>query len=259
MKCQKPVGYYREARSRFQRNLARPLCEKITNARRLIHEQYLKFRDKLVLASSFGKDSTVLLHLALKVYPDIRVIFNNTGVEFKETLDHRDLLVEMWNINFIEIKPPRTFFDIAREHGLPGESRWGQTREPKCCQLLKTKPMRDWILENDAEAILVGILGSESEARLFASLRDGQVYYAKSFWKCWKIHPLLYWTEDDIWEYHSRHNLPINKAYEKYNIKRTGCAPCTNHREWERQVREWNPGLYKVIQRMKGQAILEVE
>lgn len=259
MKCQKPEGYYREARSRFEKEIRATLCKKETDARHLLYDQHRKFGDKMVLASSFGKDSTVLLHQALKVNPDIRVVFNNTGVEFKESLDHRDLLVDLWNINLIEIKPPRTFFNIAREYGLPDQSRWGQTREPKCCQILKTKPMRDWIIENGAEAIIVGILGSESYARLFASLRDGQIYYAKSFWKCWKVHPLLYWTEDDIWEYHERHELPINAAYEKYNIKRTGCAPCTNHKEWERQVREWNPKLYKIIQEMRGQALLDVE
>jgi len=257
-KCTKPDGYYREKRSEFNEEVEAPLCEKITDARRLIHAQHMRFRDGMVLASSFGKDSTVMMHLALQVNPEMRVIFNNTGVEFKESLEQRDLLMEMWGFNLIEIKPPRTFFNIAREYGLPNQSRWGQTREPKCCQILKTRPMRDWVRENGAEAILVGILGSESEARLFASLRDGQVYYAKSFWKCWKVHPLLFWTEEDIWEYHDRHNLPRNRAYEKYNIRRTGCAPCTNHKEWERQVREWNPKLYKIIQEMRGQQLLEV-
>lgn len=255
--CDRTKEWYQHRRKEFFSERDAPLCDKVRKALRLIHEQHMRFQDRMVLASSFGKDSTVLMHLTLQMVPDIKIIFNNTGVEFKETLDHRDLLRDLYDFEYIEIKPPRTFFDIAREYGLPGETR-SKTREPKCCQLLKTKPMRDWIRENNVEAIIVGILGSESYMREFAAVRDGQVYFAKSFWDCWKVHPLLYWTEQDVWDYHERYKLPINKAYEKYQITRTGCAPCTNHKLWERQVREWNPSLYKIIQRMKGQAVLDL-
>lgn len=59
------------------------------------------------LACSFGKDSTVLLHLARHVDSNILVIFSNTGVEMPETLRFRDFLVKEWNLNYIELKPKK--------------------------------------------------------------------------------------------------------------------------------------------------------
>lgn len=237
--------------------MAKPLCEKISLARQLISKVNHQFGDKIALGCSFGKDSMTMLHLTHQINPNVSVVFCNTGIEFKETLEHRDLMVKKWNLNYHEVKPETTAFAVWRKYGIPGTTRT-KTREPKCCWLLKVKPMIKWVRENETEAIMVGILGPESEMRQFAAVRDGQLYYAKSVWKCWKVHPLLYWVEEDILEYHKRYEIPMNRAYEKFNIHRTGCAPCTNHIGWERQVREWNPKVYKIIQRMRGQTLLDV-
>lgn len=250
--------WYQNARKEFYKEVERPLSEKIPLALQFIAEATSRFGDKMALACSFGKDSMTMLHLTRQIAPDINVAFCNTGIEFKETLEHRDLIVKEWSLNYHEVKPETTAFAVWRKYGIPGTTRT-KTREPKCCWELKVKPMIKWVRKHNAEAIMVGILGPESEMRQFAAVRDGQLYYAKSLWKCWKVHPLLYWVEEDILEYHEQHEIPLNRAYAKYDIHRTGCAPCTNHPNWERQVREWNPGLYKIIQRMKGQTLLEVE
>lgn len=238
-----------ERREKFDKLVARPLECKIRESKLLLHRQFLKLGNGMVASSSFGKDSTVLVHLAIQINPRIRVVFNNTRTEFKETLEQRDWMVKRFNLNFIEIKPEMAFMQIWKEYGVPGRSRT-KTREPKCCQILKTRPMKKYCKENDVTGIIVGILGTESEMRRFVALRDGPEYYAKSYWKLWKIHPLLYWTIDDIWEYHDKYMLRKNKAYDRYDIHRTGCAPCTNHPDWERQVKAWNPAIYKRIKEM---------
>ncbi len=57
------------------------------------------------MSTSFGVESAVLLHLVTQVKPDIPVLFTNTGFHFKQTLDHRDLLVKRLKLNLRELKP----------------------------------------------------------------------------------------------------------------------------------------------------------
>jgi len=50
---------------------------------------------------SGGKCSTVVLHMALKIKPDILVIFNDTGVEFPETYAYVNKMAKEWNLNLL--------------------------------------------------------------------------------------------------------------------------------------------------------------
>ena len=64
--------------------------------------------DKLVLASSMGADSAVLLHLVSQVNKDMPILFLDTEKHFRETLHYRDMLIEDLGLtNFINITPER--------------------------------------------------------------------------------------------------------------------------------------------------------
>lgn len=70
--------------------------------------------DNVCVAFSGGKDSTVLLHLVRKLYPNIRAVFSDTGLEYPEI---REFVKSVPNVDWV--KPKQTFKEITIEHGYP--------------------------------------------------------------------------------------------------------------------------------------------
>ena len=74
--------------------------------------------DKIVVAWSGGKDSTLIFWLVRQINPDITVVFNNTGVELPETIKFIRRMTAEWNINLIETKPYlKNFWQCVKEYG----------------------------------------------------------------------------------------------------------------------------------------------
>ncbi|KKL11084.1 hypothetical protein LCGC14_2549330, partial [marine sediment metagenome] len=71
----------------------------------LIKQSIKRHSPHIAVACSFGKDSITVLHMALKYDPNIKVIFENTGVEFPETLQYKERMKKEWNLNLYETKP----------------------------------------------------------------------------------------------------------------------------------------------------------
>src|SRR5580658_5977936 len=67
-----------------------------------------RFGEGLVIGSSFGKDSLVIMDLARQLRPDIPVLFLETGYHFPETLQFRDQLRNESHINIVDVLPDRT-------------------------------------------------------------------------------------------------------------------------------------------------------
>lgn len=63
---------------------ALPLDLKILKTKNRIKEWYDYFGGQVYVSFSGGKDSTVLLHIARELYPDIEAVFVNTGLEYPE-------------------------------------------------------------------------------------------------------------------------------------------------------------------------------
>jgi REP element-mobilizing transposase RayT len=109
----------------------------------LIKQAIDRYEDNIAVACSFGKDSMVVLHMALKYKPNIKVLFHNTGVEFPETIAFKNRIKTEWNLNLIETKPYKdmTFWKCIDKYGLP-QFRSGKSKyhSPKCCYYLKEKP-----------------------------------------------------------------------------------------------------------------------
>jgi len=249
---------------------------KMFEAEDLVRQGIKRHGNHIGVACSFGKDSMVVLHMALKVKPDIKVFFNNTGIEFPETIKFKEKLKKEWNLNLIEMRPYKgmTFWKCVEKYGLP-EFRGGKSknRTPKCCYYLKEKPAITAYGKEGIVAIFTGIMASESRNRHLliqrydksVDLKDdvkfcGQRYFART-WNIWKYHPIAYWSEEDVWNYIEEHDIPVNPVYTKWNgiYNRLGCLPCTGHRNWERKLSKSHPKLYLKLKRMQdpNQATLE--
>ena len=194
----------------------------------ILREAYNRI-DPLALLWSIGKDSNVLLWLIRKAFYG-RIPFDvvqlDTGMELDEVYEFRDMLVKDWNIPLkVEMCPPEEDMDKT----LPPATR-AATR--------KTEGLRNLLKENQYTGIIAGIRRDEqsmrAKERVFSPRTlDGDWNFKDQpaeFWDQYKtevpegchvrIHPLLHWTEVDIWRYTQRENIPVVPLYFARDGKR---------------------------------------
>lgn len=188
----------------------------VKNANLIIEKAVKEYGDDLAISCSFGKDSMVILDLAVKIKPDILVVWNNTLIENPETVKFAKDIVKEWELNFIEMRPFVTFWDIVEEFGLP------TTNNRKCCDFLKLYPVKFLFGELGIKATLTGLRRDESFLRRNITSEGPDTQLDKMY----RYNPIFDWTELDVLEYHIDTNLPMNNLYMN-GFKRTGCMYCT--------------------------------
>ena len=188
-----------------------------------------------VISCSFGIDSVLdiyLTRLALvelgRDPSDVDIIWNDTANEFKEVRQYQKYLTELWNLRLTITKPKKTLKHIIEDSGgitddyfisRKGDRRNGQPLSEKCCNTLKHEPMNRAIKENKWDLVIVGLRADESRQRLQAGLRDGEYFYSSHTWKSFIVRPILWWNEDDVWEYVEQKKIPYNELYNKNIIR----------------------------------------
>ena len=230
----------------------------------LIKNVVAKFGDCLAVSCSFGACSVVVLHMALQIKPDIKVIFNNTGVEYPETYVYRDSLIKKWDLNLIETKPIKPFWQCVKEYGFPlirtMYSRKGSKRKyhkPECCVFLKDKPMGKACKDFGIKATITGLRASESRVRMFTISQRGMYYQTKKWADLWRCHPVAFWNHKQVWGYLQKNGIPMNEVYTKLGLYRSGCMPCTGFINWEKQLARINPKMYHYIQKLRGVSLID--
>lgn len=227
--------------------LGKPLAEKLEQAREIIRKHFEEFAsEQLAISWSGGKDSTLVLYLVREIYPDIRTIFNNTGVEYPQNLRFIDKLKQEWNLNLIVTTPKISFWECVERWGFP-KTRYEKGRghqRPKCCFHLKEEPTIRAIREHGVKGLFIGITAAESWYRMLSAGRWGFCNYAKSWGVC-RIRPILLFREEEVLRLSREWHIPINDVYTLG--RRNGCLPCTGFRDWEKVLSAANPRLYKFI------------
>ena len=95
-----------------------PLSAKIEKTKLRIKEWYEHWDGQVCVSFSGGKDSTVLLHIAREVYPDIRAVFSDTGLEYPEIKEFVKTICDVeW------VRPKKTFLQVIEECGYPVVSK----------------------------------------------------------------------------------------------------------------------------------------
>jgi len=243
-------------------------------AQDLVDQAIRRHGRRIAVACSFGKDSMVVLHMALKADPNVKVIFEQTGVDFPETIEYKDRMAKEWNLNLHETTPLRSFWDCADEYGLPSVRKEGGKggNAPRCCQYLKEKPSTILQRELGVNAMLTGIQACESRPRFLLAQRYergkapymsrdfegdtvefcGQRWYTKST-NCWNYHPIMFWSVKQVWAYLHANEVPINEVYTKWGgiYPRCGCLPCTAYKSWEKRLPISHLKLYTMLKKRK--------
>lgn len=224
-----------------------PLDLKILKTEQRIIEWVSHYGEENVYISfSGGKDSTVLLHIVRNLYPNIKAVFSNTGLEFPEIVD---FVKSFDNIDII--KPSMNFKDVIKEKGYPiisksvantvryakknivegketlrvrqikglekgskfNKGKWEFLLDApfkisdECCNYLKKKPFKEYEKETGRVPI-IATMASEGQQRESAYLITGCNGFKSN-----KSMPLGFWTEQDILEYIKTKNIKIANVY----------------------------------------------
>jgi phosphoadenosine phosphosulfate reductase len=165
-----------------------------------------EFGDGLIMSSSFGAESAVMLHLVNKVIPGIPVVFVDTGYLFPETYQFAEELKRRLKLDLRVYNPALT---AARQEALYGQLWLGTEQDlARYNEMNKVEPMDRAVRELGARAWIAGLRGNQNAFR--ASLRpvelQGGVY---------KVHPILSWDREQIHHYLRANDLPYHPLYRR--------------------------------------------
>lgn len=108
----RPRTQPKHTRGDLQQMQSLPLSAKVAMTKRRIKEWYDYWDGQVYVSFSGGKDSTVLLHLAREVYPDIEAVFVNTGLEYPEI----QKFVKSFD-NVTTLHPEMRFDEVIKKYG----------------------------------------------------------------------------------------------------------------------------------------------
>jgi len=258
-KLLKECDFSCEKREELKRDLLRLKLQLYDNRVSASYEKKVAFSNKLVrkiikeygdisaVACSFGKDSLVVLHLVIQYKPDVRVIYNNTHVEYPETKEFKEKVKKLWGLNLVETEPDKSFWQVVKEYGYP-DMRYSHGT-PRCCYWMKVRPTKRLIQRENIRVLFFGLTGSESYQRKWTIVNYRPIYKTKrnAPYEILKVHPIAYWKEEDVWRYIRENGIPVHPAYSYTN--RIGCLPCTAHKGWMVRLARVNPKLLRRILR----------
>ena len=233
-----------------------PLERKIQVTQTRIIEWYQKNDGKVYVSFSGGKDSTVLLDLVRRIYPDVPAVFIDTGLEYPEL---REFVKTIPNVTWL--KPEMNFRKVIETYGYPliskdvaekiysarkggyalkrfdddseynkkygcrySVSRWTWLKDSnipisnKCCTEMKKKPAKKYEKETGNKPI-VGTMACESQARKTAWLKNG----CNAFDSKRPIsQPMSFWTEQDVLRYIKDFNISYASVYGEIKQEENG-------------------------------------
>ena len=165
-----------------------------------------QFGDGLVLTTSFGIQSAVMLHLVTRVAPKIPVIFVDTGYLFPETYRFARDLTEKLSLNLKTYVPMQT---AAQQEALHGK-QWEQGIDglKRYNHLNKVEPMDRALRELQATAWLAGLRRSQASTRESLPVVQRQN-------KITKVHPIIDWDNRTIHRYLTQHGLNYHPLWEE--------------------------------------------
>jgi len=180
-----------------------------------------EFGDGLIMSSSFGAESAVMLHMAVQVMPRIRIVMVDTGYLFPETHAFMEQLRKRFDLNVWIYRtrndPVKYLHDVGEE-----QYDWRNNVEP-CCAANKNEPFDRAMKELRPGAWLRGIRRDQADTR-----QSRQIVEWSKRNNCCAVSPLLPWSNREIGLYMKQHQLPYHPLVEKGYLS-IGCNPlsCT--------------------------------
>lgn len=250
-------------KERLKELQALPLERKIMITQARIIEWYSRYQGQVYVSFSGGKDSTVLLNIARKCFPDIEAVFIDTGLEYPEIR----AFVKTYD-NVTVIRPKMRFDEVLKKYGYPliskevakkiseyrskpegytnlvfnpesenikrygskyDMSKWIPLRDSdipisaKCCDVMKKAPSH-LFEKTTGKKPIIATLAEESALRRSEWIRNGCNAFDG---KRPVSKPMSFWTEQDVLEYLHEYNVPIAAPYGNIIKSETGTYKTT--------------------------------
>jgi len=178
-----------------------------------------RFSPRVAIASSFGAEDVVLIHLAAHARRGFRVFTLDTDFLFRETYALIDKIERRYQIKVERTKPRLTPEEQAAAFG---EALW--SRQPdQCCKLRKVEPLTHKLGELDAW--VTGIRREQAPTRAHAPKLDWDARFGLV-----KLNPLADWKWEQAWDYIRSHGIPYNPLHDQ-GYPSIGCTYCTRRVE----------------------------
>ncbi|MGB1013020.1 MAG: sulfate adenylyltransferase subunit CysD [Nannocystaceae bacterium] len=228
-----------------------------------IFREAFKHFKQLCMLWSIGKDSTVMLWLARKAFfghVPFPLVHIDTSYKIPAMIEYRDRVAREWGLQMV----------VGQNRAALADGMGPERGRLTCCGALKSEALRktlsgEWprmrmqpngvyAEEKNGEpftGVIVGARadeeGSRSKERYFSPRDHGGDWdiadQPPELWNQFKtdfapgthvrIHPLLDWTEVNIWEYVEREKIPIIDLYfdkgQGTRYRSLGCEPCTGN------------------------------
>lgn len=167
---------------------------------------YQHYGERLVLSTSFGVQSAVMLHMVTQIVPQIPILFIDTGYLFPETYRFAAELSQRLTLN---LKTFRSQQSAAQQEALYGKL-WEQGLDglKKYNELNKVEPMNRAITQLSAQAWLSGLRRVQSNSREKRPAIEQQN-------KIVKLYPIIDWSDKAIYDYLTQHDLPYHPLWDQ--------------------------------------------
>lgn len=204
----------------------------MTTAEGVLHWGVAEFGPRFAVVTSFQKEGMVLVDMAARIGPAVRVVTLDTGRLPLETLAMMDTVEARYGIRVERIYPDEG--EVQRMVGRFGADlfRDDVVLRKLCCQVRKVRPLNGVLAGVDAYA--VGLRRGQAESR---EAVEQKVYTEGR----WKLSPLAGWSSADVEVYTRRYDVPVHPLYAQ-DYTSIGCGPCTravHSSEGERAGRWW--------------------
>ena len=175
----------------------------ITKRLKFLHHQW---GENLVASTSFGIQSSIMLHLISRHIPKTPVIFIDTGYLFPETYHYAEELSNRLNIN---LRIYTSKYSASRIEALWGPV-WeqGEVGENRYSYLTKIEPMNRALSELNAQAWISGVRRSQSKTRVNKKFVEKQNQIEKAY-------PILDWSDEQVSQYIIDNDLPAHPLQKK--------------------------------------------
>jgi phosphoadenosine phosphosulfate reductase len=180
-----------------------------------------RFGPKITLACSFGGvEGIIVLDMLSKMRVSPRVFVLDTGRLHEETYRTMERCRERYGIE-LEVFTPRAdpLQSLLRKKG-PFSFYDSVENRQECCFIRKVEPLRRALAETDHW--VTGLRRQQSITRHQLPKVENDVEHGSIF----KLNPLADWTDEQVWEYAKRENIPYNKLHDQ-GYPSVGCAPCS--------------------------------
>jgi phosphoadenosine phosphosulfate reductase len=180
-----------------------------------------RFSPRIGISTAFQVDGSVILDMAYRIDPSIRVFSVDTGRLPSETHDLIATLQDRYpGLNLELLRPDEEH--VRRMVGLKGLDLFRESVENRllCCNVRKVQPLNRHL--DHFDAWITGLRRDQWATR--TNIRKVEIDHDHG--AIVKLNPLAEWTKDEVWDYVRENDVPYHPLYDR-GFTSIGCAPCT--------------------------------